>query len=87
MNETFEHVTAINQLTPLLLTISDELIEAGQAAGMKQHFLYLASRQGMLSQRIAKNVNLLASGSGNLTVQRSAAPGTTGFRIFEVRGA
>ena len=27
---------------------------------MKQRFLYLASRQGMLSQRIAKNVNLYA---------------------------
>jgi twitching motility protein PilJ len=60
LNDTFVQVTAINQLTPLLLTISDELIEAGQAAGMKQQYLYLAGRQGMLSQRIAKNVNLYA---------------------------
>jgi len=37
-------------------------VEAGAAAGMKSDQLYLAGRQGMLSQRIAKDVNLFSQG-------------------------
>src|SRR4030067_661321 len=49
-----DHVVGINQAAPLLLALSDEVVEAGAAAGMKSDQLYLAGRQGMLSQRIAK---------------------------------
>ncbi|MBI3900379.1 MAG: type IV pili methyl-accepting chemotaxis transducer N-terminal domain-containing protein [Gammaproteobacteria bacterium] len=57
-----DHVVAINQMAPLLLSISDEIVELGAESGMKQDNLYLAGRQGMLSQRIAKDVNLYAQG-------------------------
>jgi twitching motility protein PilJ len=63
-----DHVLAINQLSPLLLAISDEIVEMGASAGMKQQHLYLASRQGMLSQRIAKDVNLFSQGGNEAAV-------------------
>ena len=63
-----DHVLAINQLSPLLLAISDEIVEMGAGAGMKQQHLYLASRQGMLSQRIAKDVNLFSQGGNEAAV-------------------
>jgi len=63
-----EHVLAINQMSPLLLAVSDEIVELGTQAGMKQDQLYLAGRQSMLSQRIAKDVNLFAQGSNDAAV-------------------
>jgi twitching motility protein PilJ len=63
-----EHVVKINQLAPLLLAISDEVVELGAAAGMRSDYLYIASRQGMLSQRIAKDVNLFAKGGNEAAV-------------------
>ncbi len=63
-----DHVLAINQMSPLLLAVSDEVVELGTAAGMKQADLYLASRQGMLSQRIAKDVNLFSQGGNEAAV-------------------
>jgi twitching motility protein PilJ len=63
-----DHVLAINQLAPLLLSISDETVEIGARTGMKQTDLYLAARQGMLSQRIAKDVNLFAQGGNEAAV-------------------
>ncbi|GMR19817.1 MAG: chemotaxis chemoreceptor PilJ [Gammaproteobacteria bacterium] len=63
-----DHVLAINQLSPLLLAISDEIVELGARVGMRQQDLYLASRQGMLSQRIAKDVNLFAQGGNEAAV-------------------
>lgn len=63
-----DHVVAINQASPLLLALSDEVVEAGAAAGMKADQLYLAGRQGMLSQRIAKDVNLFAQGGAEAAV-------------------
>ncbi|MFP5349506.1 MAG: methyl-accepting chemotaxis protein [Gammaproteobacteria bacterium] len=63
-----DHVLAINQMAPLLLAISDEIVELGGQAGMRQEHLYLASRQGMLSQRIAKDVNLFAQGGNEAAV-------------------
>ena len=63
-----DHVLAINQMAPLLLAVSDEIVELGGQAGMKQEQLYLASRQGMLSQRIAKDVNLFAQGGNEAAV-------------------
>ena len=63
-----DHVVGINQAAPLLLALSDEVVESGAAAGMKSDLLYLASRQGMLSQRIAKDVNLFSQGGAEAAV-------------------
>ncbi len=63
-----EHVTKINQLAPLLLAVSDEVVEQGQKARMGSKNLYIAARQGMLSQRIAKDVNLFAKGGPEAAV-------------------
>jgi twitching motility protein PilJ len=63
-----DHVVGINQAAPLLLALSDEVVEAGAASGMKADLLYLAGRQGMLSQRIAKDVNLFAQGGAEAAV-------------------
>jgi twitching motility protein PilJ len=63
-----DSVMAINQMSPMLLTASDEIVELGAKAGMKQDQLYLASRQGMLSQRIAKDVNLFSQGGNEAAV-------------------
>ncbi len=63
-----DHVLAINQMSPLLLAVSDEIVELGVREGMKQEYLYIAGRQGMLSQRIAKDVNLFAQGGNEAAV-------------------
>ena len=63
-----DRVVGINQAAPLLLALSDEVVESGAAAGIKPDLLYLASRQGMLSQRIAKDVNLFAQGGTEAAV-------------------
>jgi twitching motility protein PilJ len=63
-----DHVLAINQMSPLLLAVSDEIVELGGTTGMRQGDLYLASRQGMLSQRIAKDVNLFSQGGNEAAV-------------------
>lgn len=63
-----EDVVAINQTAPLLLALTDEIAEVGQQSGMKQADLYIVSRQGMLSQRIAKDVNLFSQGGNEAAV-------------------
>lgn len=63
-----DHVLKINQLSPLLLAITDEVVERGAETGMRPSHLYIASRQGMLSQRIAKDVNLFAKGGNEAAV-------------------
>ncbi len=63
-----DRVMAINQMSPLLLAVADEVVELGAKAGMKQADLYLAGRQGMLSQRIAKDVNLFSQGGNEAAV-------------------
>src|SRR3989338_11628569 len=63
-----DRVMAINQMSPLLLATADEVVEVGGQAGMKQADLYLAGRQGMLSQRIAKDVNLFSQGGNEAAV-------------------
>jgi twitching motility protein PilJ len=63
-----DHVLAINQMSPLLLAVTDEIVELGAQHGMKQEHLYLAARQGMLSQRIAKDVNLFSQGGNEAAV-------------------
>lgn len=63
-----EDVVAINQTSPLLLALTDEIAEVGTQSGMKQADLYMVSRQGMLSQRIAKDVNLFSQGGNEAAV-------------------
>lgn len=63
-----DHVVAINQVSPLLLALSDEVVELGSSSGAKPDLLYLAGRQGMLSQRISKDVNLFAQGGAEAAV-------------------
>ncbi len=63
-----DHVIAINQTSPLLLALSDEVVELGSTSGVKPDLLYLAGRQGMLSQRISKDVNLFAQGGAEAAV-------------------
>ena len=63
-----DHVVGINQLAPSLLAVIDEAVELAQAAGVRGEILYLAGRQGMLSQRIAKDVNLFAQGGPEAAV-------------------
>jgi twitching motility protein PilJ len=63
-----EDVVTINQTAPLLLALTDEIAEIGSTAGMKQADLYAVSRQAMLSQRIAKDVNLFSQGGNEAAV-------------------
>ena len=63
-----ENVQAINQMSPLLLTLADEIAEEGASLGIKQADLYVLSRQGMLSQRIAKDVIVFAQGGNDAAV-------------------
>ena len=63
-----DSVMAINQMSPMLLSVTDEVVELGTKAGLKQDQLYLAGRQGMLSQRIAKDVNLFSQGGNEAAV-------------------
>jgi len=75
-----EDVVAINQTAPLLLALTDEVAEVGQQSGMKQADLYIVSRQGMLSQRIAKDVNLFSQGGNEAAV--AAAQFGKDIRLF-----
>jgi twitching motility protein PilJ len=61
-------VQRINELSPLSLAITDEVMEKSAAAGMKSQQLYNVSLLGMLSQRIAKDVNLFAAGGNEAAV-------------------
>lgn len=63
-----DNVVAINQMAPLLLAVWDEIVEIGAGAGLSSKLLYEAGRQGMLSQRIAKDVNLFAQGGSDAAV-------------------
>src|SRR5712692_1298844 len=66
-----DHVVAINQINPLLLARWDEIMELAIASGMKGEPLYRVGRQSMLSQRIAKDVNLFAQGGNEAAVAAS----------------
>jgi len=63
-----DNAVGINEAAPLLLAISDEVVELGTSTGLKADQLYLASRQGMLSQRITKDVNLFVEGGREAAV-------------------
>ena len=63
-----EDVQSINQNSPLLLTLTDEISEEASGNGMRMTDIHLLSRQGMLSQRIAKDVNVFAQGGDDAAV-------------------
>ncbi len=63
-----ENVAAINQLSPLLLAISDEVVEALIAEDAPQKIISRAGTQRTWSQRITKDVNVFALGGMDAAV-------------------
>jgi twitching motility protein PilJ len=59
-----EGVDEINHKSPRVVTLTDEIAELSESAGVKHDFLYLLMRGGMMSQRITKNANILMQGDG-----------------------
>ncbi len=57
-----ENVASINQLSPLLLATSDEVVEALISEGAPQEVVARAGTQRTWSQRITKDVNVFALG-------------------------
>jgi twitching motility protein PilJ len=63
-----ENVAAINQLSPLLLAMSDEVVEALIAEEAPQSIISRAGTQRTWSQRITKDVNVFALGGMDAAV-------------------
>ena len=63
-----DHVVGINQAVPMLLALTDEVASQAIKDHVKDRVVYLATRQGMLSERIAKDVNLFAQGGSEAAV-------------------
>jgi len=63
-----ENVAAINQLSPLLLATSDEVVEALIAEEAPQNIVSRAGTQRTWSQRITKDVNVFALGGMDAAV-------------------
>jgi len=68
LHASHEHVLAINQMSPALLAVLDQIVDLGAQAGMRQEHLFLAGRLAVLSQRIAKDVNLFAQGGDEAAI-------------------
>lgn len=63
-----DHIQSINEQIPNLLALSDEVVTTMTEKGAEPYQVYIASRQLMLSQRIANNVTLmLEGGAGAVT--------------------
>lgn len=63
-----ENVASINQLSPLLLAISDEVVEALIAEDAPANIISRAGTQRTWSQRITKDVNVFALGGMDAAV-------------------
>ncbi|MHB8254486.1 MAG: methyl-accepting chemotaxis protein [Acidiferrobacter sp.] len=63
-----DYVATVNQTSPMLLALWDEIVTKGIRANMSRQLIYLAARQGMLSQRITMEVNLFAQGGSSSAV-------------------
>jgi len=63
-----ENVASINQLSPLLLAVSDEVVEALIAEEAPQEIIARAGTQRTWSQRITKDVNVFALGGMDAAV-------------------
>ncbi len=76
------HLKRINELAPLLLTHSDEVVEAVVRESRDPEQVNIAGRQRSLSQRIAKNVNIFAQGGSEAAVAATQVGKDT--RLFEL---
>ncbi len=65
---TRDKVTRVNELAPLLLTESDQVVEAVIRESSNPEQVNLAGRQRALGQRIAKDVNIFSKGGTGSTV-------------------
>ncbi len=63
-----DYVATVNQAAPMLLALWDEITTIGIRAHMAPHLVYLAARQGMLSQRIPMEVNIFSQGGRSAAV-------------------
>ncbi len=63
-----DYVATVNQTAPMLLALWDEIVTRGIRAHMSRRLIYLAARQGMLSQRITMEVNLFSEGGSSAAV-------------------
>ncbi|MHB8551237.1 MAG: methyl-accepting chemotaxis protein, partial [Acidiferrobacterales bacterium] len=63
-----DHVVGINQAAPMLLALTDEVASEAIKDKVPDSVVYLATRQGMLSERIAKDVNLFSQGGSEAAV-------------------
>ncbi len=63
-----DYVATVNQTAPLLLALWDEIVTTGVRTHMPRQTMYLAARQGMLSQRITMEVNMFAQGGSSAAV-------------------
>ena len=63
-----DYVATVDQTAPMLLALWDEIVTRGIRAHMSPQLIYLAGRQGMLSQRITMEVNLFAQGGSSAAV-------------------
>ena len=63
-----ERVSLINEIAPLLLAQADEVVDAVIKTTSDARMANIAARQRLLSQRIAKDVNIFALGGENAAV-------------------
>lgn len=75
-----ENVQAVNRLSPMVLERLERLAEEGAGAGLRTETVNLMQRQGMLSQRIAKDVNVFAQGGDEAAM--AAAQFGADVRLF-----
>ncbi len=65
VSSTREYIQTINERIPTLLALSDEVVTTLTQQGAKPDQIYIATRQLMLIQRIANNVNRVLEGGEN----------------------
>ncbi len=76
------YLKRINELAPLLLTHSDEMVEAVVRESRDPEQVNVAGRQRSLSQRIAKNVNVFTQGGSGAAVAATQVGKDT--RLFDL---
>ncbi len=63
-----DHVAGINQAVPMLLALTDEVSSDAIKDKVSDQLIYLSTRQGMLAERIAKDVNVFSQGGSQAAV-------------------
>ncbi len=82
LRDTPGYLKRINELAPLLLTHTDEVVEAVVRESKDPEQVNIAGRQRSLSQRMAKNVNIFARGDSGAAV--AATQVGKDARLFEL---